>query len=688
MLDILFFVNKGRQAARISHRAGTGTDSVRGRRGSIGPSSPLFAALAGRDVRAFHGLCGLTPPSHHLHRLHLLLLAVSVLVVLAVLAALIAADRWSRRRADSAIGGVPVRGKGHHPGPPAQNMVVHCDIRPPKVPVPTTEPPAVEAESDRTAFPQSVASGDPTPAGVVVWTRVDPEMSHPGEDVVVEVADAAGQDRRSAAFTDPVYRGRVETGLDPDRDHTVHVDLDGHLEPGSEYHYRFVHAGQASPVGRCRTLPAPDASPESLTFVLLACQDYQNGYYGALAHAAREDADFAVHLGDFIYDSAARQYTGLGSDRYPDREVKLPSGERLVHSLEDFREIYRTYHEDRHLQAFSEAHTLIRTWDDHAVADNRFWDYGADAPVLPTHPRGDEPGFAERLTAAGIQAWNEYTPARVEYDPSASHLHDAFRLHREFRFGDLLTLLVTDERLFRSPPPCHGRPFPEWLPGPICPGRRDPERTMLGYRQRRWLVDRLGWAPTRWTAWANEVLSLPFNAGVGPASFTPLVDSWDGYAAERARLFDAMAENDRSANITLTGDLHSYIVGEQRRPPASVPRTPPERLTDTDAPSESGGEVVGVEFMTPAVTSVNLAEAIGVEDGLLARPTRRLFRRIALGGNPHFDLFDSHHWGYSTITLTRDDCQYVAYAVDKSVDDAHAPKRRLADHRVTRDRLL
>jgi phosphodiesterase/alkaline phosphatase D-like protein len=131
-------------------------------------------------------------------------------------------------------------------------------------------------------------------------------------------------------------------------------------------------------------------------------------------------------------------------------------------------------------------------------------------------------------------------------------------------------------------------PVPGDLPDPLCPEREDPERTMLGSGQRRWLVDRLGWADTRRTGWANEVLSLPLEAGIGPATFRPLVDSWDGYAAERARLFDAMARNDRNADPTFTGGLHPSIAGEQRRPPASVPRTPPAPRSSARSERESG----------------------------------------------------------------------------------------------------
>ena len=381
----------------------------------------------------------------------------------------------------------------------------------------------------------------------------------------------------------------------------------------------------------------------------------------------------------------------LGSDRYRGREVTLPSGEGLAHSLDDFRELYRTYYGYRHSghprdRTRSSGRGTITpspTIASGTTRSTRRFCRTTRATRTPTLRSGPPPLASRPGTS---------TPRPGHVRPTSDHLHDAFRLRREFRFGDLLTLLVTDERLYRSPPPCYDRPFPSFVPAPLCPGRAEPDRTILDRDQHRWLVDRLGWAPTRWAAWATEVLSLPFNAGAGPLTFTPLVDSWDGYAAERARLFDAMANNDRSACPTLTGDLRSYIVGEQRRPPASVPRTPPIPRGGRSGGAEDGdgtaSPVVGFELMTPAVTSVNLAEAVGVEEGIPRAAHGPLFRRIVRGPNSHFDLLDSHHWGYATVTITRDDCRYIAYAVDKTVDDVHAPKRRLADLRAARDRLV
>ncbi len=145
---------------------------------------------------------------------------------------------------------------------------------------------AFDPDADpRSTFPQSVASGGPTPEGVILWTRIDPVAFAPDEPLGVRVAADEG-------FEETVYEGVVEDAeAIRAHDHTVNVDLDGHLDPGTEYYYRFVHDGVASRVGRCRTLPAPGTPPGSVRFAVLACQDYQNGYYGAYHHVAE-----ALHL--------------------------------------------------------------------------------------------------------------------------------------------------------------------------------------------------------------------------------------------------------------------------------------------------------------------------------------------------------------------------------------------------------
>lgn len=549
-------------------------------------------------------------------------------------------------------------------------MTARYEIPTPETPTahPVVEPASTRLTDATEVFPQGIASGGPTPTGVICWTRVAPAVYQPDTDLFVEVtpvehAGAADSVQAFPANGEATYCGRIAGDPAPRHDYTVRADLDGELEPDSEYCYRFVYDGVASPVGRCQTLPAPTASPDSVSFAVAACQDYQNGYYGALGHIAQEDVDFVLYLGDFIYDSAEGAYKGLGSETYPDRAIDLPSGEPVAFSLADFRELYRTYREDPLLAAVAAAHTSIRTWDDHAVADDRFWDYERDAPVAPSHPRGDDPVFMRALTAAGIRAFYEYTPARVEYDPDAEHLHDSFRLYERIQFGDLLELFVTDERLFREPPPCSERVLPGW--GPICPERTESTRTMLGDEQARWLQDGFATAETRWVGWANEVLSLPLRVGIEPLAVQPFVDSWDGYPVERRQLYRAMADNDDTAFVTLTGDLHSTVIGHQRL----------------------DGDRVGLECMTPAITSVNGAEAVGVDDGFLRRVTRPVLSGLARAMNPHLESFDSHTWGYATATFTRNQFSFGVYAVEKSVDRADAPRTNSESVTVARSQL-
>ncbi|RXK46875.1 alkaline phosphatase D family protein [Halorientalis pallida] len=517
-----------------------------------------------------------------------------------------------------------------------------------------------DADPDDT-FPQSVASGGPTPEGVICWTRVAPDSFDPDRTLALEVATDPG-------FTDPVYRGLVDDAESIlAHDYTVKVDLDGHLEPDSEYHYRFVYDGVASRPGRCQTLPAPDASPDSLRVAVLTCQNYLNGYFPAYHYVAEADLDFLVHLGDFIYESGAGEFKGLGSPEFEGRDFDLPSGYDRVRTLEDYRYLYRTYRADDFLQAALESHTLIAGWDDHEMVNDIYWDAETDAPA-GDHPRGDDPAFMTQLTADAMHAWWEFMPARIDYDPAGDSLQDRFQLWRDFEFGDLVTLVLTDERLFRDPPR-------EAIPTPdnVGPHREPPGRTMLGDEQREWLIDTVTGSETTWTVWADEVLTVPFRIGSGPLSVYPVQGGWDGYTRERQTISEAIAAADVDNYVTLTGDMHCYVA-------AYVQASYPGRVTGGTGVAQ--GEPIGVEFMTPALTSLNAAEALHLTDGVRGKITEPLVSNLVTGMNPHIEFFDSHNWGYSVVEFTPEECTYVGYSVDKTVDSPDADREVVAAYRV------
>ncbi|WP_380676364.1 alkaline phosphatase D family protein [Salinigranum sp. GCM10025319] len=504
-------------------------------------------------------------------------------------------------------------------------------------------------------FPQSVASGGPTPTGVVLWTRIDPEQYDPAKTLRLEVSP-------DESFEGEVLRLELpRPGVKPTDNYTVRVDLDGRLEPDSVYYYRFAYGGVRSRTGRCRTLPGPESSPDSLRLGLLNCQNYQNGYFGAMAHLAERDVDFVLHLGDYIYEYVADGYPKGDDGPYKDRRLALTDGETLPMSLNDFRRIYETYKADPYLQRLHERHTVIQTWDDHAIANDRYWDFDADAPVFPEHPCGTASEFTRYLTRAGIQAWWEFVPARMTYNPDAGHIHDSFDLYHSIRFGDLATLLLTDERLFRSEPLSLAEKLDSRK-------RADPSRTMLGTGQREWFLTELRGSDTAWTVWANAVLFKPLTLGL--RWLTPWSDSWDGFEAERTQILQGFADARRRGEtsvVTLTGDMHTTIATLLRDEADSTP--------------------VGVEFMTPSVTAVNFHER--VTERVQTKSGSRLAGRIAgtilsavmravvTGLNADYSFLDSTHFGYSIIEFSRDDCTWDVYWVDKtvnaaSVDSTHA----------------
>lgn len=401
-------------------------------------------------------------------------------------------------------------------------------------------------------FTLGVASGDPLSDRVILWTRLAPDPLNGGgmpDEAVPVVWEVAN---------DPDFQVVVRSGLAvaaPSLGHSVHVDVP-QLQPDQWYWYRF-HAGtRTSPVGRTRTLPAPDAAPGLLRFAAASCQHWESGFYTAHAALAQEDVDLVFFLGDYIYEG------GMGSSG-----VRQHDGPRLS-TLESFRNRYALYKGDANLQASHAAFPWIVTWDDHEVSNN----YAG----LKQDEHQTQVDFVALRTAA-YRAYYEHMPIRV--GPPKTEFYE---IRREFRFGDLATFFVADTRQYRTDQRCND------FPGPPCAEIGDPSDTLLGAAQEAWLFDRMRASPAIWNVLAQQIVYTPtvFEL-LGGSILNP--DQWDGYPVERQRINDFVVQNGIQNFVVLTGDIHvsgaAYIS---------------QVATDAETP------VIGAEFVATGITSTGL----------------------------------------------------------------------------------
>ncbi len=156
-------------------------------------------------------------------------------------------------------------------------------------------------------FKLGVASGDPQPDGMVLWTRLAPEPlaedgrgGMPQESVAVRWQVAADENFGRILLQGTVY-------AQPELAHSVHVEVRG-LRPNRPYFYRFKAGSEISPVGKTKTTPALGAAIPRMRFSFASCQMYEHGYYTAYWHMAQEDLDLVVHLGDYIYEYGPNEY--------------------------------------------------------------------------------------------------------------------------------------------------------------------------------------------------------------------------------------------------------------------------------------------------------------------------------------------------------------------------------------------
>jgi alkaline phosphatase D len=457
-------------------------------------------------------------------------------------------------------------------------------------------------------FAHGVASGDPQRDRVILWTRVTPVDPTETLRVRWSVASDPGmkQVRQSGRFV-----------TDRRRDFTVKVDATG-LKPGFTYYYQFETRGVKSPIGRTRTLPVGRVDRLRLAFA--SCANYPHGYFNAYARIAeRDDLDFVLHLGDYIYEYKLGVYA---DPQLAGKRDVLPTHE--IVSLDDYRQRYAQYRSDPDLQEVHRQHPFITAWDDHESANNS-WRDGAE-----NHNPDLGEGTWQARRRAAVEAYNEYMPIRT-----ASPRDD--RIYQSFQFGDLADVLMLDTRL-------HGRDKQldikqgESDIAATDPALADAKRTLLGTDQEAWLARELrkskdGEQP--WRVLGQQVMMAHLSRTQGRTIRNP--DQWDGYAPARERLYEVLRDRDIRNNVVLTGDIHSSWSNELSSNPWAT--------------SANETRTVGVEFVGPAISSPGLrTQEQAVTDAERVR-----------SNSPHIKYVEMHKRGYAVLDITRDRAQCEFY---------------------------
>lgn len=505
-------------------------------------------------------------------------------------------------------------------------------------------------------YPQGLASGDPRPDSVMLWTRVEPEEA--GTDVPVRYEVSTDQ-----GFADGTLVASGEVSAAADADHTVRIKVTG-LSPYTQYYYRFEARGTVSVVGHTKTAPSAD-DDQPIRFAFASCQDYNGRYYHAWAALAAEPAvDFVVHLGDYIYETAddPRFQDGDG-----ERVVSLPDGLVISESsnakaaltLADYRALYKQYKTDPDLREAHRLFPFVMIWDDHEFADDCWGDHATHF----NEAQGNEQNTERRMAAN--QAWFEFVPADVTLTDQP--FPDDLRIYRNLRFGRHMDLVLTDLRSYRD-----DHVIPE---GPTdtdvgkitensAVGSRnfllkagfDPKEaaatpTLMGETQKGWFIDTMAASDATWKVWGTEVQLSEMTIDLSPFETLPedyrdrfyfSVDQWDGYRTERAQVLTALQNT--PGFVSICGDIHAAYVSAIH--------------VDFDAP---GASPVAMEFTVPGITS-EAVQAITQRtiDGNAVLASLGLgdlvprFDELLAAASPHYQYRNSNTNGLAIVDVTAD----------------------------------
>jgi alkaline phosphatase D len=463
-------------------------------------------------------------------------------------------------------------------------------------------------------FAHGVSSGFPSAKGITLWTRAS-ELQRSSR-LTLEVA------------TDKHFRHvvkRQEVIADATRDFTVHARVSG-LKPVHEYHYRFHTKHKSSRVGSFRTLPPADSN-QKLRIGFYSCQSYEAGYYTALAALTKEkDLDLVLMLGDYIYehhyyDGPAARVDKTGTNKDGD-----------VQTLAEYRQKYRFYQSDKHLQDLHAAYPFVVMWDDHEVEDN----YAGNQPdSASTDPANKENN-------------NQY-PRRVPFGQRRKNGYQAFheamprigsnRQYGSIRLGKMAELFLTDERQYRDPQPCND------VQVTACPDDMQPGRTFLGSAQKGWLKSALPKSKARWSLLASETMMMALDSVPGSHANQ---DQWDGYSAEREEILTAFVNKKVDNLVVLSGDIHTFIAG------------------DLYTNGETSGKRIGTELVGGSATSFGLPEELHLPSSTLDS--------LRKSSDPHVKYAEFDHRGYCVVTIDKN----KLVGEFKAVSDAKVPNGKVS----------
>jgi alkaline phosphatase D len=468
-------------------------------------------------------------------------------------------------------------------------------------------------------FNEGVASFDPAQDKVILWTRYTPATQETGNPTIL--LDVS-KDKDFAAL---VVSQSVQ--VDSNSDNTVHVDV-SNLTSNTKYYYRFRSetTEAVSVTGETKTLPAAGQASE-VKMAVVSCANFQAGLFNVYGAVAESDADFVVHLGDYIYEYEAGGYGSSALTTSLKREHK-PAGEII--KTEDYRERYRQYRSDEQLQKAHQLKPFICVWDDHELANDAYKD-GAK------NHQPNEGDYNTRKMSA-IQVWHEYLPARVT---------DNAKIYRNFEIAGLVNLIMLDTRIIGRDKQISYTDYVTQTglnANAFLAAWQNPQRTILGQEQKGWLGSKLAASTAKWQVLGNQVLMgkmyIPVELilmvaqiyqgsvdAVLLAQFNTLLrqlvviktrvlqndptltaaerarvenvlpfnlDSWDGYPAEREAVY-AAAKGKKL--VSIAGDSHNAWYSD---------------LSDVT------GRKAGTEFATSSVTSPGFEAIFGSDPVAIA----------------------------------------------------------------------